>query len=321
MPAPRSQDVLVKAARLYYLEDRSQGEVAKALGLSRSSVSRILAAAREQGVVEIRIHAPGVLSRVTELEDALRRLFGIESAVIVARPHTRSPIDVVAEAAARLFEERVAHLQSFGMSWGMTVDRFVEQVVLEPIHQSLTVCPLVGGLPSDVGPAGNTSLELLANRSGATSFRFESPAVVESRQTWAALATESSIISAIDRAARVELAFVGIGSYGQHNSRRVISAMHLNEQEAAMLAEQDPVGDICGRFFDIDGRPLGLPTSERVIGITLPELAAVPEVWGLAGGVEKAPGVVGALRTGSLNGIVLDEDLARAVVNLAGEER
>ena len=50
MPAPRHHSVLVKAARLYYLEDRSQADVARALGVSRSSVSRILAAAREQGV-------------------------------------------------------------------------------------------------------------------------------------------------------------------------------------------------------------------------------------------------------------------------------
>lgn len=319
MSAPRSQDVLVKAARLYYLEDKSQGEVGKALGLSRSSVSRILAAAREQGVVEIRIHAPGGLLHATDLEDSLRQEFGIESPIVVSRPRSRSPIDVVAEVSARLFEERVAHLESFGLSWGMTVDRFVEQVELEAIHRSLRICPMVGGLPSDAGPAGNTSLEVLANRSGATSFRFESPAVVESRQTWAALATESSITMAVDRAAGVELAFVGIGSYGQHNSRRVVEAMHLDEEEAAMLARQAPAGDICGRFFDINGKLLGLPTSERVIGITLDGLAAVPQVFGLAGGVEKALGVVGALRTGTLNGIVLDQDLARAVLRLANQ--
>ena len=90
MPAPRSQDVLVKAARLYYLEDRSQGEVAKELGLSRSSVSRILAAARDQGVVEIRIHAPGVVSHVVELEEALCRQFSITWATVVSRPVRRT---------------------------------------------------------------------------------------------------------------------------------------------------------------------------------------------------------------------------------------
>jgi len=62
---------------------------------------------------------------------------------------------------------------------------------------------------------------------------------------------------------------------------------------------------------------LGRPTSERIIGITLDQLADVPEVVGLAAGVEKALGVVGALRTGTLDGIVMDEDLARAVLSRA----
>lgn len=317
MPAPRSQDILVQAARLYYLEDKSQGEIAKALGLSRSTVSRILTAAREQGVVEIRIHAPGAVTRVGELELAVQRSYPVKSVTVVARVRNRTPIDVVAEAGARLFEERVAHLSSFGLSWGYTVDRFVDQVQLEPIHRSLRICPLVGGLPSDTGPAGNTSMGMLAARTGATAFRFESPAVVESPRTWAALTSESSISSAIDRAAKVDMAIVGIGAFGQHNSRRVVTAMRLTPQEDRELAAQTPAGDICGRFYDLSGNPLGPPTSQRVIGISLEQLQAVPEVIGLAAGVEKAPGVIGALRTGILDGIVLDEELARVVAGNA----
>ncbi|CAL8970578.1 MAG: MarR family transcriptional regulator [Actinobacteria bacterium] len=320
MPAPRPQDVLVRAARLYYLQDKSQGEVAKELGLSRSSISRILAAAREQGVVEVRIHDPSALARVPELGDALCQAFAITSAVVVPRRRGESPVDVVGQAAARLFEERVTGLSSVALSWGNTVDRFVEHVELEPISRGLVICPLVGGLPSDAGPAGNTSLEVLAGKCGAKSYRFESPAVVESRQTWAAMNHESTIVRAIERAAEVEVAFVGIGSYGVHNSRRVVQAMQLSEEEAAQLAGQAPAGDICGRYYDLQGRPVGLPTSERVIGITLDQLRGVPEVIGLAGGVEKAPGVIGALRTGALDSVVVDEDLARAVLNLAGAE-
>lgn len=320
MPAARRQDVLVKAARLYYLQDRSQADIARELGLSRSSVSRILTAAREQGVVEVRIHDPAELARVPELEEALSAAFGVDSAMVVPRRRGESPVDVVAQATAHLFEDRVAGLRSVGLSWGNTVDRFVEQVELEPISRGLVICPLVGGLPSDAGPAGNTSLEVLAGKCGARSLRFESPAVVESRQTWTAMNHESTIMRAIERAAQVEVAFVGIGSYGLHNSRRVVQAMQLSEEEKAQLAGQAPVGDICGRYFDLHGHELGRPASDRVIGVTLDQLKGVEEVIGLAAGVEKAPGVVGALRTGVLRGIVLDEDLARAALNVAGAE-
>ncbi|MCA0253393.1 MAG: helix-turn-helix domain-containing protein [Actinobacteria bacterium] len=318
MRAPRSHEMLVRAARLYYLEDMSQGDIAKALGLSRSSISRMLTAARERGIVEIRIHVPGVLTRVPDLESALCGAFPIRAATVVARVKSRAPIDLVGEAAAQVFDERAPHLTAFGISWGLTVDRFVEQVPVAPVHRALVICPLSGGQPSDTGRAGHTAMEVLAEHTGATSFRFECPAVVESRQTWSALSRESSIVNAIRRACQVEFAVVGIGSAGQHNSRRVAAAMRLSEAESREFTDQEPAGDICGRFYDIDGRELGLPTSERVIGISLDQLRAVPEVMGLAAGVEKAKGVVGALRTRTLDSIVVDEDLARAVLEIVG---
>jgi len=319
MPAPRSQDILVKAARLYYLQDKSQGEIAKELGLSRSSVSRILTAAREQGVVEIRIHHPGAPARVAALEAALQASFGIGSAFVVDRPAGRTPTDVVAEMAARLFEDRLPHLTSLGMSWGSTIGQFVDHVSVEPISTTLQLCPLVGGMPTsdDTGPAGNTSLEILAEKCGAVAFRFESPSIVESRATWVALSQESSIQRAIERAAGVQMAVVGIGSFGFLSSQRLVTAMHLNAEEQAALAAQQPAGDLIGRFVDIEGHPLGPPTSERVIGITLAQLGAVPLVVAMAGGVQKARGVLGALRSGLLDEIILDDALARAVLDLA----
>lgn len=319
MPPSRNEDVLVDAARMFYLEGRSQIDIARTLGLSASSVSRILSAAREQGVVEVRIHDPRKLARVPELEEAIRREFGIEAPAVVSRRRREPPTRVVARAAARLFEDRVTGLASFGLSWGNTVRSFVDEVQVEPIHSALRISPMVGGMPSDTGPAGNTSLEVLAEKCGAVSFRFESPAVVESRATWHAMNSESSILGAISRAAQVEVAFVGIGSYGLHNSGRVIAAMHLSDEEAAQVAAQRPAGDICGRFYDLHGNALDLPTSERVIGVTLQLLSKVPLAVGIAGGVEKAPGVVGALRTRALDGIIVDEDLARAVLNIADE--
>ena len=59
MPTPRTPETLLAAARLYYLQGRSQAEVAQALGTSRSNVSRMLAEAQRQGIVEIKINDPG----------------------------------------------------------------------------------------------------------------------------------------------------------------------------------------------------------------------------------------------------------------------
>ena len=51
-------DLLVLAAELYYVENATQAQIAKRLGVSRPTVSRLLTAARRQGIVRIEIVRP-----------------------------------------------------------------------------------------------------------------------------------------------------------------------------------------------------------------------------------------------------------------------
>jgi DNA-binding transcriptional regulator LsrR (DeoR family) len=43
---------------MYYIQDKTQKEISEALGLSRSGVSRLLAAAKRQGIVRISVVNP-----------------------------------------------------------------------------------------------------------------------------------------------------------------------------------------------------------------------------------------------------------------------
>src|SRR5918999_474804 len=82
MPAPRDRSALIKAARMYFLDGRGQDDIARVLGTSRSNVSRMLSAARTQGIVEIRVHDQVV--RAVELEQALRERFGVSQVRVAA---------------------------------------------------------------------------------------------------------------------------------------------------------------------------------------------------------------------------------------------
>jgi len=55
MPPLRENGDLARAARLYFIEGLSQKEVADKMQTTRSNVSRMLTAARDRGVVQIRI--------------------------------------------------------------------------------------------------------------------------------------------------------------------------------------------------------------------------------------------------------------------------
>ena len=57
-PARFPVQQMVLASRLYYLDDLTQAEIARRLGTSRASVSRLLSEARRQGIVQIEISPP-----------------------------------------------------------------------------------------------------------------------------------------------------------------------------------------------------------------------------------------------------------------------
>ncbi len=317
MPAPRDTSQVVRAARLYYEQGCSQAEVAQALGLSRSNVSRILTQARERGIVEITIHDPeGPPLRDSSLEAALRSTFSLRDVQVVHAPRT-SGLEAVSRAGAALLDTLAPTVSSIGVSWGHTVRSVVEQMQPRRLRPAPRVLPLVGGHSSlDEDESGESVLRVLASRLGARPEMLYAPAVLESATAARTLRQESSIGDVLDAAAEVELALVGMGSMGHHSSPHVVRLMRLSAEEEAAFTAQHPVGDVCGRFVDGSGVPLGSPTQERVLAVTFSQLLRIPHVLGIASGPEKAPGVAGVLRSGAIHTLVVDDDLARALLAL-----
>lgn len=69
-------ETLIKVAQLYYEDGLNQAQIARQVGFSRSSVSRMLTEAREEGVVHISIGHP--LQRLVSMENALKKKYGLK---------------------------------------------------------------------------------------------------------------------------------------------------------------------------------------------------------------------------------------------------
>lgn len=71
---------------MYYEEDMTQGAISKELGIYRTSVSRLLKKAREDGVVKITVSSD--IDGAFELERQLEKLFGLKEVIIVPEKET-----------------------------------------------------------------------------------------------------------------------------------------------------------------------------------------------------------------------------------------
>ena len=77
----RADDAL-RAAHLYYIQNLTMDAIAVELAISRSSVSRLIAFARDSGLVEIRLHSP--IDQLTQLQRQLHDRFGLTAHIVPA---------------------------------------------------------------------------------------------------------------------------------------------------------------------------------------------------------------------------------------------
>src|SRR5262245_65309246 len=70
----------VHCLELYYRQGRSQKDIARALGVSAATVSRLLQRAMDEGLVRVELDLP----RREQLEAGLVEQFGLRDAVVVA---------------------------------------------------------------------------------------------------------------------------------------------------------------------------------------------------------------------------------------------
>jgi len=316
MPAPREPETLLRVARMYYLEQQSQQQIATTLGVSRSNVSRMLTAAIDAGLVEIRIVDPA--GRDNDLEQSLCKAFGLHEARVAQRsraPGSVDPLSAVGTLAARLLVESIADRMTVALSWGTALQSMVWATTVEREY-SVQLVQLVGGLSSISNEiSGQELVRELASRLGAATYRYlHAPATLTTLAARDSLLAETSVQQTLEFASRADIAFVGIGTPSHGSSAAVIDSLHLSARERERFWALGPVGDVAARYFNAQGRPLEGTVQDRILAVTVQDLQRIPTVVGVAAGRVKAPGVLGAMRGRLIDVLVCDDALARAVL-------
>lgn len=314
MPSARTDEMLYRAAQLYYLEGYSQSQVSAAVGISRSNVSRMLTEARRRRIVTINVEDPS--GRARDLEALLVDRFPVREARVLASSEGDPPIDRVGRLAADWLMNHLPDSGSLALSWGGAVSAVVDAMPDGLAHPEIEVLPLVGGLSdaNAVAAEANGLVRRLADKLGAAHRLLHAPAVLGSAATRDALVREPSIAGVLHDAAGARVAVVGMGRVGIGASQAIIDAMDFDADDARAFAGSGAVGDCCTRFFDARGGACASPADDRVIAVSLADLVSIPTVIGVAAGAEKADAMRAAL-TGGLFGVaVMDETLASAVL-------
>lgn len=313
-------ELLAKVASLYYLDNQSQEQIAVQLGYSRSMISRLLSEAREQRVVEIRVHYP--LDRCSDLERELADLLGLERVQVLARrslPYEQM-LRRLGEMAARTVEGLVAEGMTVGISWGTALREMTNN--LNPRgYTSIHVLQIIGALDTrDPDIDGPNLARSLAQVFGGTFSTLPAPLIVENERLSEALMRDRSLRRTLDQAEKLDMAVMGIGTVYPRRSS-LLRAGYLEPDDLDDLTRAGAVGDVCAIHFNAQGQVLDVPLHRRRIGIAPETLRRIPIKMGIAGGEAKGLSILGAARSGLVNHLITDESAAlRALQYLKGDD-
>lgn len=311
-----SDDQLRLAARLYYIDGLGQVEVAKFVKVSQAKVSRLLALARERGLV--RISVAEYEPRDQELETALKQKFGLkEIAVIKTMPGATAEEARIAVAhfGASFVTSLIVPDRTVAISGGRTLRELV-QLLPEKPELRLGVVQAMGSIDSTVGPVDAFELgRAIANRWGGSFSTLNSPAFVPDKKTRDAFLNLQQIRSVYERLGRADVALVGIGTL---DNSVFVERSIFRPDDLEKLSRQGAVGEICGRFFDERGRECDSPWRDRVISIELDQLRKTPQVIGIVAGGDRSAAIKAAIRGGLLKSLLMDDNCARALLERNG---
>ncbi len=309
-------ELLARIAHRYYADGLTQEELGREFGLSRPKVQRLLERARSAGVVDIHIEAPPWLH--LDLETQLRETFGLADAIVSpARTDPQSQREEVARAAARYLERRLPDGAIVAVSHGRDTGE-VPRFFRPRRRLDCTFVSAMGGSPRVDSPTNpNEICRALADRSGGRAMSLYAPAYVESAEMRDRLLAQDAVGDTLRQAARASVALVGIG--GTDDGCTMVRSGCFSLEELARLRQWGAVGDVLGNYVDVDGRLIESPESARLIGLSIDDLRRIESVVAVVSEAEKPRAMLGVLRAGVVDVLIVDEGNARQVLDLAGE--
>lgn len=308
------EQMATRAAWLYFVAGLTQAQIGKKLGVNRIRVNRLLAYARDEGLVQIKI--TGRLADCVDLEARLKTQYDLQDAIVVPTPNDQSIVpQVIATAAGAALSERLKDGMSVGVGWGRTLRLSLQSVPRRPMKR-ISVVSLLGGLTRGAAMNPHETASHLADLIDAQCYYVAAPALTDNQSTRDILIAQPMLREVVDRGARVDLAFLSVGELTHSNTMSRVGLITRTDVEE--LLQAGAAGDICAHWINDEGGLVDHPLNSRVVALPPDRLREIPCVMIASGGKAKTPVLRGVLKGGMADVVITDEQTAKAVLAMEG---
>lgn len=303
-----SRTLLHTVAKMHYVSDISQVEIARRLDLSTATVSRLIKRAREDGIVRIEVRE---LAAEDEISAELATCLGLQQAIVVDSTPDGGGIAALAGPVHALLQTLSLGADSvMAIGWGRTVWEIVRSGM--PRLPGVILVPCSGGLDEVAQHYQvNEFIRVTAEQTIGIP-RFIHAPYLPAHQLREFIVSDQATGTNLDLWERIDVALVGIGP--PYAAEPAVGGPTSAPRDPALATA---AGDVLRHYFDAEGHPLPWVGESRLLAVTPEQLWRTPIVIGAAASRAKAPSILGAARAKLINLLVTDLRTAEAVLELA----
>ncbi|NTG74960.1 sugar-binding transcriptional regulator [Agrobacterium rhizogenes] len=305
----------LRAAWLYYNQGLTQKDVAEQLGISRTTVIRLLDEAMRRSEVQIWINEG--IDDCVELAIKLERIYGLDEAIVVPAPaggDVNAQAKSVGLALGQFLTEAIPDDYTIGVGWGRTMTASLASF-RPPRRDNCKVVSLLGGIVAvhQTNPIDYTWR--LASQLGAECYMFLAPLLVDSIETKRNLIEKCGLEAIYRLAENLDLAIVSCGDIGPQSTS--LSEGFISKRELDQLIEAGCVCDTMFNFLDAEGNSVDHPINKRVMSVDLDTLKKAKHIVISSGGAHRAMAISATIKRIGCNTLITDESAAKALLQMA----
>jgi deoxyribonucleoside regulator len=306
---------VLRAAEMYYLEQKTMDTIAEALGVSRATVSRMISEARTSGLVEITVHRDR--RAAATLERLIAERYHVD-VTVVAPPENATDTDRVRHAAGQagtVLRASLAPDLSIAVAWGATVATMARSLSpgvvpgLQIIQMSGAGNTFSSGAEYAAGTLGRFGASF-----GARVHHFPVPAFFDKASAREALWNERSVQRMLRLQEHANLAVFSVSALDARIPGHLYRAGYLQREDLRELLDRGVVGELGTVFLRADGSSDSIQLNARSSGLPIETLKRIRRRICVAVGATKVPIIQAALSAGAITDLVVDDAAAELLV-------
>ncbi|MEF9962346.1 MAG: sugar-binding domain-containing protein [Erysipelotrichaceae bacterium] len=298
--------LLVSVAKLYYIENMTQNEIATLLGVSRPLISKYLQEAKTLGVVNIEINDLSGSDNSDEISKLIAKKYGLKTFYIIPSSSNKDLNDQMFDdnVASFIFDSYVDN-SLIGLGWGSVIGSAVAKINPGEFKRKLLgkVIPIISNAPiSYRNYHTNEIVRMLAEKTGLKAEYLYSPVICANASERDIFMNTEQVKHMFALYQQLDYAIIQIRNFPS------VPDLATEARFEKKLHEQHATGMLLGYYFDIHGEII---TSSHDYSIQIPidSIKATPNTIGIINARVGANTAIGALRSGLFDHILISESV------------